>query len=224
MFSFDGKIKSHCLHLKRKIQLARQTQVFSFQNPWIEPSLNPKTDLHMTSNSRIWVTFGLQQNTLGKLFSLHSFKNSNCSTSSKILCQGNSISISLRSPQDFLNFFILWTPMGFPWLTTTVHRKISSVFIYRFYSSSGLPLSITANLKGGSAQGEAVGGECWVTHSSLPLPQATIQSAGAAVSATSWEQPMISLRVNSQFRKHWENTECLFGIIIDCKLNRAQEC
>lgn len=125
------------------------------------------------------------RNTLGKLFSLHSFQNSNCSTSFKIPCQGNSISISLRLLPDFLNFFSPVKSLGFSMTHIHCPQKITSHFILQILRYFWSPPTITSSLKGGSAQGEAVGGECWVTHSLLPFPQAAIQSQGATVSVAS---------------------------------------
>lgn len=114
---------------KRKCNHQDKSQSSNFGTFGLSPHLIQRLSCTWLVTTESEWPFGLQWNTLGKLFSLYSFKNSNCSTSFKILCQGNSINISLRSLQDFLHFF---HPVNSPGFSMT-HNNCPQKNKYTFH-------------------------------------------------------------------------------------------
>lgn len=128
----------------------------------------------MTSSYEIRVTFWSQWDTLGKFFSLYSLLNRTALHHLRCFVKGIQLAAAWESPQDSLNLVILWLPLGF---YDSYRLSMGKGHVTDSTVAVG-PLSSTSNPKDENAQGEAVGGRCWVVVPCLPSPQAALGTLG----------------------------------------------
>lgn len=144
--------------------------------------------------------FGLQWDTLGKFFSLYSLLNRTALHHLRCFVKGIQLAAAWESPQDSLNLVVLWLPLGF---YDSYRLSMEKSHVTDSTVAVG-PLSSTSNPKDENAQGEAVGGRCWVVVPCL-FPPSSSWNTGNAVPVTSWEPPTVSWGSIPCLEKHWKS-------------------